>query len=126
MVRLAPIALVLAGGVAVAGGKAMRIEKPAPREVAIPAGTFQMGLTAEQAASANDQCQLAFFPKEIVRGQTAQGGFTDFCSEYLADLTHMQQREVFLDPYAIGDATGQGLPEVCINGRPPFGSCNPP
>lgn len=100
--RLVSIAILLAGGVAVAGGKAMRIEKPAPREVAIPAGAFKMGLTEDQATSALDQCQLAYFPKELVpRGQTAQGQFTDFCTEYHADLTHMQQRDVFLDAYAI-------------------------
>ncbi len=102
MVRLVPIALVLAGGLAVAGGKAVRIEKPQPREVAIPAGSFKMGLTDDQATSALDQCQLAYFPKELVpRGQTSHGQFTDFCSDYHADLTHMQQRDVFLDAYAI-------------------------
>jgi iron(II)-dependent oxidoreductase len=99
--RLAPIALLLAGGVAVAGGKAMRIEKPQPREVAVPAGTFKMGLTEDQATSALDQCQLAYFPKEVTGRPNAQGGFTNFCTDYHADLTHMQQRDVFLDAYAI-------------------------
>jgi len=99
--RLVPISLVFLGGVSAAGGKAMRIEKPPPREVAIPAGTFKMGLTEDKAISANDQCALAYFPKQAVVGQTAQGVLTDFCSEYMADLTRMTQRDVFLDGYAI-------------------------
>lgn len=100
--RLVAFALLAAGGIAAAGGKAIRIEKPAAREVAVPAGSFKMGLTEDQTSSALDQCQLAYFPKELVpRGQTAQGVFTDFCSEFHADLTRMQQRDVFLDAYAI-------------------------
>ena len=83
-------------------GKTVRVDKPPRREVFIPAGTFRMGVTDEQASSALNQCQLAYFPpNQVPRQQTAQGQFIDFCSEYHGDLTHMAQRDVFLDAYAI-------------------------
>lgn len=83
-------------------GKAVRVEKPRKVEVFIPAGTFEMGVSEDAAASALTQCQLAYFPpNNTPRQQTASGVFIDFCSEYHSDLTHMQPRDVFLDAYAI-------------------------
>lgn len=105
--RMRSLSLLVAGiaaiaGVAGAGGRAVRVEKPRQVEVFIPAGTFEMGVTEESAASALSQCQLAYFPpNQTPRQQTQAGMFVDFCSEYFLDLSHMQSRAVFLDAYAI-------------------------
>ncbi len=109
MPRLVPVAAMLAlTGISVASdrparnGKAVRVDKPERREVFVPAGTFRQGVDEEQASSALNQCQLAYFPPNAVpRQQTTTGIFIDFCSEYHVELTHMAQRDVFLDAYAI-------------------------
>ncbi|MDB4963654.1 MAG: hypothetical protein JWP01_3653 [Myxococcales bacterium] len=99
-----------------AGGRAVRIEKPRQVEVFIPAGTFEMGVSEEAAVSAQTQCVLAYFPpNQTPRQQTQTGGFIDFCSEYYADLTHMLQRPVFLDAYAIDrDEVSVADYRVCV------------
>lgn len=95
-----PVAVL--GGVVRANGRTVRIEKPRQVEVFVPAGTFEMGVTEESAASALVQCQLAYFPpNQTPRQQTQSGQFVDFCSDYHAVLTHMASRPVFLDAYAI-------------------------
>lgn len=83
-------------------GRTVRVEKPARREVVIPAGTFVQGVGDEQAASALQQCRLAYYPlNSVPAAQTPQGTLTDFCTEYHGELTHMAPRDVFLDAYAI-------------------------
>ncbi|MBL0215700.1 MAG: formylglycine-generating enzyme family protein [Myxococcales bacterium] len=106
--RSSVVTLLALTGVSVASdvptqrGKAVRVEKPARREVFVPAGTFRMGVDEDQANSALNQCQLAYFPPNAVpKQQTTTGLFIDFCSEYHGELTHMAQRDVFLDAYAI-------------------------
>ncbi len=81
-------------------GKAVRIEKPERREVVIPAGSFVQGLDEEQMGTAKSQCELSFFAPEQpqLRGPN---GTTDFCKQYVAELVFMEQRQVFLDAYAI-------------------------
>jgi sulfatase modifying factor 1 len=95
-------AMAAVAGVGHAGGRAVRVEKPRQVEVFIPAGTFEMGVSEDTANSALLQCQLSYFPPNQTPRQQTQGGmFIDFCTEYHADLSHMQARAVFLDAYAI-------------------------
>ena len=94
------------------GGRAVRVEKPRTIEVFVPAGMFTMGVTEDGAASAVTQCQLAYFPPNSPpRQQIASGQFIDFCSEYYVELTHMQERDVYLDAFAIDrdEVIGRGL-----------------
>ena len=97
--------LVALVGVAAASGgprgKAVRIEKPPRREVFIPPGTFTQGLDEEQAAAALNQCELSYFPPEVKPQLRGPNGATDFCSDFLKEISEMGARQVFLDAYAI-------------------------
>jgi formylglycine-generating enzyme required for sulfatase activity len=82
-------------------GKAVRIEKPPRREVVIPAGSFMQGVDEEQLGSAKDQCELTYFPPNTRTQIRTPSGITDFCTEYVAELSEMESRQVLLDAYAI-------------------------
>ncbi|MGE5181152.1 MAG: formylglycine-generating enzyme family protein [Acidobacteriota bacterium] len=106
--HLRPLLLLAAlGGAARAGdhpGRVIRIERPASREVFVPAGSFWMGVTDKQAEDAAEKCHDAFEPPrgEPARFiQTPSGVTRGFCERYAEELDKMKPREVTLSAFAI-------------------------
>ena len=101
---VAAAAVAGAGAAAASGrpGRVVRVERPASREVVVPAGSFQMGVDDDAASAASTQCLLAYFPPSAAP-RLAVGGqqLPDLCSDYLTELTSMAPRTVFLDAFAI-------------------------
>ncbi len=94
------------GGVAGAGdhpGRVIRIERPASREVFVPAGTFTMGVSEPQAEDAAAKCHDDFEPRgEAPRFiQTPSGVTRGFCERYSEELDKMKPRDVTLSAFAI-------------------------
>ena len=79
-------------------GRVVRVEAPKRIEVEIPAGRFWMGVTDDDAVAANEQCKVAF---PSLTGTTNAGLVVDFCADYLATLTAMKPRNVYLGAFSI-------------------------
>ena len=79
-------------------GKVIRVAAPKRIEVHVPAGRFWMGVSDDDAVAANEQC-IAAFP--AVTGTTQAGVVVDFCASYLATLTAMKPRNVYVGAFAI-------------------------
>ncbi|HUJ57832.1 MAG TPA: SUMF1/EgtB/PvdO family nonheme iron enzyme [Kofleriaceae bacterium] len=104
--RAAPILAVAAlGGAALASdhpGRVVRVEQPPRRQVIVPAGTFVMGVSPDDADRAAEQCKLYFEPREqVITFQTPAGQTVTMCDRYREELDVMAPREVTLSAYAI-------------------------
>jgi len=99
MVRARYLFVVLAAASATAGrsGRVVRVEQLAAREVFIPAGDFEMGVTKALADEAEADC------KDMLGGQdiTMPPNNVDVCEYYEAELEDMPKRIVSLSAYAI-------------------------
>jgi sulfatase modifying factor 1 len=81
-----------------AHGRVVRVAAPKRVEVHVPPGRFWMGVDEDTARAAAEQCNNAF---PALTGSTALGVPVDFCGDYLAMLTAMAPREVFVGAFAI-------------------------
>jgi formylglycine-generating enzyme required for sulfatase activity len=97
------LAAILAGGIAAASGRVVRIEQAPSREVFVPAGTFTMGVTDKEAADAEEKCQLYFEPVNVapMPFKTPAGNAVTFCHRYTEELDKMHIRDVTLPAFAI-------------------------
>jgi formylglycine-generating enzyme len=117
-VKLAPVALVLIGGIAIAGeGKVIRVEQTLRREVFVPAGEFVMGISDkdedDDVTSLKQQCDVSFEQREEREFPLpGQAGSTTFCGLYERELEAMtdritsadgstRPRKVYLSAFAI-------------------------
>jgi formylglycine-generating enzyme required for sulfatase activity len=101
-VRTLATVVLLAGGVAVAGeGRVVRVERPPSREVFVPAGTFEMGVTDKEAEDAVEHCRTYYESPNILPFKTPSGAETKFCSRYAEELAQMDVRDVTLGAFAI-------------------------
>jgi sulfatase modifying factor 1 len=99
----APLILLVAGGVAAASGRVVRVEQAPSREVFVPAGTFWMGVSGPQADAAERECHSAFEPErgEVLQFRTPAGVERTMCERYKEELDEMRPREVTLAAFAI-------------------------
>ena len=91
------LAAATAGGVAIAGGKVVRIDHPPSREVFVPAGPFWMGVSEDDIKVVVPQCSMFFEPEDrllVTRANT-------LCGDWMTELERMPQRQVFLSAFAI-------------------------
>lgn len=95
--------LVLAalGGVAAGSGRVVRVEHPAPREVFVPAGTFWMGISDDDAEMLVQRCGEYFEPHEVLQFTGPGNQPTSFCESYRDELAAMTPRQVYLSAFAI-------------------------
>jgi formylglycine-generating enzyme len=87
---LVAVALVATMDIVAAGedGKVVRVERSRGREVYVPAGTFTLGVTPEEAESLLDECRVALAHEFM-------------CEVYEQVLTKMTPRVVHVDAFAI-------------------------
>src|SRR5690242_14652715 len=99
---LATAGLAGLAGAGTRAGEVVRVEEPAVREVFIPAGTFVMGISTEQADEAQADCEQAFEPRESSsNGVVVNGTSEQLCQLYRSDMDNMKPREVTLAAFAI-------------------------
>lgn len=95
--------LIVAGltAVAAAAGRVVRVEQKPSREVIVPAGTFWMGITEDDADTAFQRCTEYFEPHEIAQFSGPNNMPTSFCEIYRDELLAMTVHQVYLSAYAI-------------------------
>src|SRR6478672_9799034 len=91
-VRRPAVLLAAAVGLGAARGKVVRVETPPSRVVEVAAGTFTMGMTADDASEAYDLC-VALHGQNRSQG-TFAGANAPFCEEYDGMLVLMETEEV--------------------------------
>jgi len=82
-------------------GRVVRIEAPRRLEIRVPAGRFWMGVDEDTAKAAFTQCTMVFPALTGISGIGATAIRVDFCGDYLATLSAMNPREVFVDAFLI-------------------------
>lgn len=98
--------------VARGAGRVIRVEAPKRAEVNVPAGRFWMGVDEDTARAAGEQCTNAF---PALTGTTGQGVPVDFCADYLAMLTAMGPRNVYVGAFAIDrDEVSVSEYRICV------------
>ncbi len=75
-----------------AGGKTVRVDLPANREVFVPGGAFQMGITKEARQNILDECTRDFQIPETNNW---------VCELYGIEMEHMEARTVFVSAFWI-------------------------
>jgi sulfatase modifying factor 1 len=94
-------ASLVAGAIAGASnGKVIRIEQPPSREVAVPAGSFWMGVSEGDVEDIAGQCEMFFEPQLQLLGSIS-GRAGTLCGQYREELAQMPLRQVFLSAYMI-------------------------
>jgi sulfatase modifying factor 1 len=101
--------------VAGASGKVVRVEQPTSREVFVPAGSFWMGVSEDDADMLVQRCAEYFEPHEIAQFASPSGQPTSFCEVYRDELLGMLARQVFLSAFAIDrDEVTVGDYRACV------------
>jgi sulfatase modifying factor 1 len=102
-VRATVLLMLVAGGVAGAGersGHVVRVEQPPSREVFVPAGTFEMGVSEQQTIDAVDKCKEVYGDSsEQIRASV--GSEHSLCGRYAQELEKMTARDVTLAGFFI-------------------------
>ena len=99
---LATAGLAGLAGAGTRAGEVVRVEEPSVREVFVPAGTFVMGISDNQADEAEADCERAFEPREVSSGVVVVNGTSvTLCQSYRMEIDNMKPREVTLAAFAI-------------------------
>ena len=91
----ASLTLLVAGGVAAASGRVVRVEQAPSREVFVPAGTFWMGVNEKQADAAERECHAAFEQEHsegVVQFRTPNGIERTMCERYAPYIERERSR----------------------------------
>jgi formylglycine-generating enzyme required for sulfatase activity len=100
-VRATALILLVASTAAAGDGHVVRVERTPSREVFVPAGTFEIGVTDEEAQEAVDACRRLYEQPTLYPIRTTSGTEMRFCDRYAEELAEMSPREVTLGAYAI-------------------------
>jgi formylglycine-generating enzyme required for sulfatase activity len=105
--RLAAVALVIVGPAASGAraadraGRVVRVERDAPRDVAVPGGWFAMGVSDSEREQLLDACNAAYPQLAEFAAIPPPNTPPPLCDMYGKELEHMRPRRVFVSAFRI-------------------------